>query len=172
MLFTIIMKRYLSIIFFFITTIVLGQRVEAVDFSSTNFSVKDPVIKPGGGFSSSTTFYLWQTLGEEAIGFSTTTDFQVKSGFLYFPAPTTPSFVTSSPGSGTTALGGGGSGIFTLKKKNLPCDFNADGQCDVRDLSILLFYYKQSGSAIAAYDLNRNGQVDFPDLSILFYYWI
>ncbi len=56
----------------------------ATDFSSSNFIIKDPVIKPGAGFATSTSFQVWGSLGQEAIGLSTTTAFGLRSGFLYF----------------------------------------------------------------------------------------
>jgi hypothetical protein len=68
----------------------------------------------------------------------------------------------------------GGNGIITpeLKAKILKlADFNHDGKVDILDLSILLYYYDQTGVSIDRYDLNNNVKVDFPDVSILFYYW-
>ena len=50
-------------------------------------------------------------------------------------------------------------------------DFNDDGRCDIIDLSILLFYYDQSGPTVKRYDLNNNGVVNFIDVSVLLYYW-
>ena len=95
---------------------------------------------------------------------------------------TTPGTVTPPP---TVVLtGGGGPGQIqatsTLPGKpqppcdNLPLqrvDLNGDCRVDIIDLSILLFYYDQSGPAIARYDLSDNGLVDLPDVSVLMYYW-
>ncbi len=49
-------------------------------------------------------------------------------------------------------------------------DFNKDGEVDILDLSILLFYLDERDSP-GTYDLNSDGKVNFVDVSILFYYW-
>ncbi len=51
------------------------------------------------------------------------------------------------------------------------CDFNLDSRCNLVDLSIMLYYWNQTGPQIARYDLNNNAIIDFPDVSILMYYW-
>ena len=147
----------------------------ATDFSSANFTVKDPVVVPGAGFSTSTSFRLWSSIGQESIGIATTTSFIIKAGFLYFPGAVqivTPA--TSAPPQVIIVPPGGA--IF-LPKKVPPlriialCDFNDDGSCNIIDLSILLYYYHRSGPEIRRYDLSQNGQVDVFDISILLYYW-
>ncbi len=50
-------------------------------------------------------------------------------------------------------------------------DFNCDSHIDMVDLSVLLYFYGESGSDVIRYDLNRNGLVDFPDVSIMMFYW-
>ncbi len=39
------------------------------------------------------------------------------------------------------------------------------------DLSILMYYYRRTGPEIAEYDFNENGQVDLFDVSVMMYYW-
>lgn len=76
--------------------------ISATDFSSTNFIIKDPVITPGAGFSTSTSFQLWSSLGQEAIGLSTTTSFGLQGGFLYFlGVPLAPSGLSATAASQT-----------------------------------------------------------------------
>jgi hypothetical protein len=155
--------------------------LRATDFSSSNFTVKDPVLKIGGGFSTSTNFQAWSSIGQEAIGLSSTTIFGLQGGFLYFPAVSVITATTSSP---IVLGGGGGSSIIILATSVLPikipeiiskikktCDFNNDKKCDLVDLSIILYYYGKTGPQISQYDLNKNNKVDFSDVSILFYYW-
>lgn len=71
--------------------------------------------------------------------------------------------------------GGGQNNIIitnAVKAKILKIsDFNSDGRVDILDLSILLYYYGESGSGISFYDLKQDSLIDFLDVSILFYYW-
>lgn len=54
------------------------------DYSSPSFKIKDSVIDIGQSSLSSTNFGLGQSLGQTAIGKSTSTSFQLWSGFQYF----------------------------------------------------------------------------------------
>ncbi len=58
--------------------------VLADDATSSNFTVQDPVITSGFQSSSSSSFSLGQSLSQIAIGKSTSTSFQLLSGFQYF----------------------------------------------------------------------------------------
>lgn len=79
--------------------------VSGAVLESDNFKVLDPVISIGGGTkSTSTNFSLIQTFGEPAVGTSTITNFQIFSGFLWYPAVTAPSSVSASAGDGTVDL--------------------------------------------------------------------
>lgn len=49
----------------------------------------DPVIAPSA-YSTSTSFQLFGSFGEPAIGTSTATTFQANAGFLTFPFASTP----------------------------------------------------------------------------------
>lgn len=102
-------------------------------------------------------------------------------------ATTTPT--STPPGGGST--GGGGGLIFPRPsfpgepeeppkpRPESPCDnislqrvdLSGDCRVDLIDLSILLYYYEDTGLAISRYDFNRNGEVDFPDVSVLMFYW-
>ncbi|KKU94173.1 MAG: hypothetical protein UY26_C0003G0324 [Candidatus Jorgensenbacteria bacterium GW2011_GWA1_48_13] len=147
----------------------IGLSAHATDFSSNNFTVKDPVIKPGAGFATSTSFQLWSSLGQEAIGLSDATSFVLKSGFLYFPAPAAGVATPTGP----IERIGGGLPIFYLPPIVAEgCDFSGDGRCDIIDFSILLYYLDQTGPTIAPYDLNNDGKLDIVDISILLFYWV
>ncbi len=56
----------------------------ATDFSSSSFTVKDPVIDAGQLSSASANYGLGQSLSQTAIGKSTSTNYQLWSGFQYF----------------------------------------------------------------------------------------
>ncbi|MEK7630080.1 MAG: dockerin type I domain-containing protein [Patescibacteria group bacterium] len=142
--------------------------VRATDFTSPGFIIRDPVIKLGAGFSTSSGFQLWSSIGQEVIGISSGTTFILQSGFLYFPLPTT---TTAQPVNLPPPSAGGGLPPSLLKKIVLSSDFNNDGHVDLIDLSIILYFYGQNGRKIARYDLNGDGTVNFIDVSILFYYW-
>ncbi len=148
----------------------IGLSAHATDYSATSYIVKDPVIEPGAGFATSTSFQLWSSLGQEAIGLSDTLSFILKSGFLYFPAPS----VSATPTPVVPGAGGGGPPI--LYRPLLPlgksCDFSGDGACNIIDFSILLYWFDRTGSEIVPYDLNDDGKLDIVDLSILLFYWV
>ena len=154
--------------------------LHATDYSSTNFIIKDPVIVPGAGFSTSANFQLDGLFGQTAIGFSSTTSFQLKGGFLYFGSP-------SAAVTGTQSVviivppGGGGLSIpiigpvvppKKLQEAIALYDFNGDGVINIVDFSVMLYYFNQSGSEVAQYDLNNDNVVNIIDISILLYYWI
>lgn len=65
----------------------LTAQSKATDYDSTNFTIRDPVISVGGGRATSTSFQVYSSLGQTAIGQSTSTDFIIRSGFLYYPGP-------------------------------------------------------------------------------------
>lgn len=144
--------------------------VFATEFTSANFKVLDSVIKPAAGFSTSSAFQLWQSIGQEAIGLSDSVSFGLRGGFLYFLAPAAPA---APPSQVTPPGGGGGQLVFKfppiISKAVSVCDFNDDGACDIVDLSILLYYLTQP--LVERYDLNNDGRIGLIDISILFYYW-
>lgn len=63
---------------------VYPQLVYAQDATSSNFTVRAPVLGIFGGLSDSTNFQQLNTGGQVAPGASTSTNFIVRSGFLYF----------------------------------------------------------------------------------------
>lgn len=50
-------------------------------------------------------------------------------------------------------------------------DFNCDSKVNIRDLSILLYFWTQPYEIAEPYDLNEDGKIDIRDVSILLYYW-
>ncbi|MBI4050165.1 MAG: fibronectin type III domain-containing protein [Candidatus Doudnabacteria bacterium] len=75
----------------------------ATDFSSTNFTVTNPIISAGSATSTSSNFGLGQSLSQTAIGKSTSESFQLWSGFQYYFTATKPT-LTATAGSGQVAL--------------------------------------------------------------------
>lgn len=132
----------------------------ASDLTSTNFIIRDPVIGTGGGYATSGTFQLFQSLDESVIGVGSSGTFIGHYGFLYFP-PLVDEVVPPPPG-------GGGGG---LKISCRIADFNCDNYVNIFDLSILLYYVAESGPKIVPFDLNKDNKVGFTDISIVFYYW-
>jgi hypothetical protein len=83
-------------------TLVSGVSVFAQDFSSSNYTVSNPTLFPGG-YSSSNTFGLTSVISQIAIGSSTAATFKQFAGFLYFPFITTP-VVSATAGNAQVAL--------------------------------------------------------------------
>ncbi|MEK7193512.1 MAG: dockerin type I domain-containing protein [Patescibacteria group bacterium] len=50
-------------------------------------------------------------------------------------------------------------------------DLNGDRRIDIRDFSILLYYYGRRDKSVARSDFNGDGTVSMADVSILLYYW-
>ena len=86
--------------------------LEAEDFTSPNFILRDPVITPIGGRSTSSSFELFSSSSNAISGESTSSSFKSQFGFLYFDqaavtvvTPPPPSVVSggSVPSSGSKA---------------------------------------------------------------------
>jgi len=75
----------------------LPQLGRATDYSSTNFSVNNPVIDAGQSSTASANFGLGQSVSQTAIGKSTSANFQVWSGFQYY-FKVTANTLTATPG--------------------------------------------------------------------------
>lgn len=74
----------------FFVFLLLPVFVLADVYSSTNFQVLDPVIDIGGGYSTSSSYSLLQSLGQYMLGTTTATNFSMQSGFLAYPVATSP----------------------------------------------------------------------------------
>ena len=172
------MRQYFAL--FILLSVLLPFIVFADSASSTNFLIESGVIDIGGNQATSTNFSGRSSLGQVGTGISSSTSFILKGGFLYFPSLVAPAATGAPPTPPPTPTpqptGGGGTG-FLYPPKIIPpeiiakCDFNGDGRCNIIDLSIILYYYGMSGTAVRRYDLNGNNAVDFPDLSVMMFYW-
>lgn len=81
--------------------------VGAVDYTSTNFILRDPVISVSGGRSTAPSFEFFSSTGQTAPGESTSTNFIYRAGFLYFAEPvaaTTPAPATPSVSGGAASI--------------------------------------------------------------------
>ncbi len=77
--------------------------VFADEFTSTDFTIKEPVITSGGNYSSSTGFQLFGAISQLIIGTSTATSFGVNAGFFYYPYVSSP-VVLAAAGDGQVVL--------------------------------------------------------------------
>jgi hypothetical protein len=157
----------------FVLALLFAVPAYATDFSSSNFTVKDPVQASGGGYATSTNFQLWSSLEQPAIGKSTSASNELRAGFLYFsttaPPPPPPPPPPSDPGGGgpvgppppPSPFPGLGSiiepiiSLITGEPIPLPgckrSDFNCDGSVDLIDLSILLTKPKAVTSKVLSF---------------------
>ncbi len=155
--------------------------VSADEFTSTNFKLLDPIFQSGlGERLSSDSFRLIGSVSQIAIGTSTSASFEVRGGFLYFPAPAAP---TPSPTPTPTPASAQGGVLESLLKAfgvrpppraiaalcAPPTDLDCDGKIGLSDLSILLYSVGRGFPNIA--DFNKDRVVDMEDLSILFTSW-
>ncbi len=58
-----------------------------------------------------------------------------------------------------------------LKKMPKKSDCNADGEVNIADLSIILYYWHKINPSNSCSDLNSDGVVDIADISVLMYLW-
>jgi hypothetical protein len=72
------------------------------EFSSSNYTVLDPVMN-AGGYGTSTNFSLLGVISQISNGPGTSASFGDNAGFLYYPSVSSPA-VSSVPGSGQVAL--------------------------------------------------------------------
>jgi hypothetical protein len=79
-----------------------AKAVLATDYSSTNFKVVDPSLNAGGAVSG-TSFGLGQSFSQSAIGKSSSSSFQLLSGFQYY-YKATPNVLTLTPGDAQISL--------------------------------------------------------------------
>jgi hypothetical protein len=97
------MRRHTRLLFRLALLISIFPMVSfAQDFSSTNFTVQNPIIAPGG-FSSSANFNLLGVFSQFSIGTSTAAAYGINAGFLYYPFVSTPA-VSATPGDTQVSL--------------------------------------------------------------------
>ncbi len=91
---------FISLVFVFISVLPTAL---ATDFSSSSFTVKDPVVDSGQSSSSSTNYGLGQSLSQTAIGKSTSDNYQLWSGFQYY-FKVNANTLTATAGAGQVSL--------------------------------------------------------------------
>lgn len=169
--------------FALLSVLAISVAARATEFTSTDFQALDPVIFPAG-YSTSSSYALWSTISQIAIGTSTSDMFEVRSGFLYFPAPAAAPSPTPAAASAPIASGNiTGSIVVTFLRTFLPpvvtpivvrpctpiTDLNCDGRVGLTDLSIFLYLSEKPALAIA--DFNSDGKVGVGDISVMFFDW-
>ncbi len=70
---------------------------EAIDLTSSNFIIRDPIVGTGSGFGTSTNFQLLSSGNTLLSGYGTSATYIGKYGFLYYPYATDP-VLTATPG--------------------------------------------------------------------------
>ncbi len=96
-------KVLLVAILSFLVFFVLPKFSNATDYSSGSFTVKDPVIDEGTTATTSASFGLGQSIGQLAIGKSTSASFELWSGFQYY-FKVNANTLTATPGNGEVDL--------------------------------------------------------------------
>lgn len=76
---------------------------EGIDYTSTNFILRDPVITIQGGRSTSASFEYFSSSGQTVSGEDTSSSFIHRGGFLYFPIATAP-VLTATAGDSQVVL--------------------------------------------------------------------
>lgn len=79
---------------FFATTF-----VSATDLTSSNFIIRDPLVGTGGSFGTSTNFKAFGSGDMTNIGRGTSTNFEGRDGFLWYPYVTQGTFTATPNGS-------------------------------------------------------------------------
>lgn len=87
---------------FVLLLLALSGTALADEFTSTNYRLLDPVLAPSG-YGTSSSFQLWGSIGETAVGTSTSSGFSAIGGFLPFPFASTPA-VSATAGATQVAL--------------------------------------------------------------------
>jgi hypothetical protein len=88
---------------FFVAILVMPTGGFATDYTSTSFTVTNPVIDSGTSSGSSANFGLGQSVSQTAIGKSTSTNFQLWSGFQYY-FKVNANVLAATPGSAQVSL--------------------------------------------------------------------
>src|SRR5258708_2636480 len=96
-------KFFIGLIILAVAVLSLPKNILATNYSSTNFTVTNPVTDAGQTSSSSSNFGLGQSVSQTAIGKSTSTNFQLWSGFQYY-FKVNANTLTATVGNGQVAL--------------------------------------------------------------------
>ena len=155
--------------------------VRATEFTSPSFKILDPVIDTGGtANSTSSSFQQLGSIGEISVGRSTSSSFELRAGFLFFPAP---SGEVATPVDTSISVSGSGGiippGILRrLLRRPFCADINGDGLVGLTDVSVMFFAWHPAERALAGLilkdhrpDCNDDNLVDIVDLSIVLFWW-
>lgn len=77
--------KFMLKIVFFLFSFFFFKTVLAIDLTSTNFIVRDPVIGTGGGYGSSASFQAFEAGHTSFSDINSSASFKGYYGFLYFP---------------------------------------------------------------------------------------
>jgi hypothetical protein len=99
--------------------VLIMQVGQAEVMSSSNFKLQSDSLNPGGDLSDSETYRMEDTLGELATGNSSSTNFQIRAGYLqmqssYISLSAAPDVVMSPNLGGVTSGSSTGSTTFTV----------------------------------------------------------
>lgn len=145
--------------------LLITSRAWADDFSSSNFTIKDPVFDPAG-YGSSSSYGLWGSIPDIASTNGSSTDFAVLPGFLAFSGVTMPllsatastttidaswtaatgATVTYEPGYATSS---GGSYLFSAPQTTRTATFS--GLATSTAYYVIVRVKEQSGGALLGY---------------------
>ena len=84
----------INILLVFVTGTAFSGVAFATDFSGASFIIRDPVLTPAGGASTSSNFQQTSSIGQPVSGETSSTNFILRSGFGYFP--TTPTLTQTT----------------------------------------------------------------------------
>ena len=95
--------KIFSFLIFSLVLFSIGYGFALADFSSTNFTLENPINIIEGGRATSSSFQYFSNTGQLTGGQSTSTSFAQNAGFLYFPTATSP-VVSATPGDAQVVL--------------------------------------------------------------------
>ncbi len=156
----------------------------AEDLTTSSFILRDSAITIMGGHTDSTSFQNISA-GQVVAGDSTSASYINQDGILYFN--TTASSSGSSSGGGSSygagpAPGPSSSSVGIIQKitqKIFGCglvgDLNKDCRVNIRDASILLYWWGQPQKSLSAAsffpDINNDLLINIKDLSMMLFNW-
>ncbi|MDO8530142.1 MAG: hypothetical protein Q7S10_01935 [bacterium] len=101
-------KKIFFIIMLVVPLLYPGSLLQAVDYSSSSFILRDPVITASGGRSTASSFTFFSSTGQIAPGESTSGSFKYKAGFLYFDET---AVVVTPEVAGSASVSGGSASV-------------------------------------------------------------
>ncbi len=90
-------QKYIAYFFGFAFFLYFFSMIHAQEFSSGNYTILNPVMDLGGGYSQSANYELQGSLGQIATGPSTAANFEASLGFQYYSIVSSP-IISTIPG--------------------------------------------------------------------------